>query len=225
MGFKDIKQTAKIGGRKAKHPVNAEIEPVYEKALALIDSGEHEKARRVLMGLVELYPDEPRLLNSIGATYFQEEGDAVEAERYFREALKRAPDLSPALANLSSLFGSLERFDEAAEYARRAIKYNPESAIPWMNLGLYYVRLGDLKSGLEYFLAAYSFDDGYLPAAYNAACALTELGRTDEALEYLKKAAVKKRLREGALDDPVLAPLRESQEFKEIIAAIGEGRE
>jgi len=218
MGFKELTQPARIGGRDERYPVEAEIEPVYERALALIESGEHEKARRVLLGLLELWPDEPRLINSVGVTYFREGGDAEEAERYFREALKRAPDFSPALSNLSSLFGSLERFDESAEYARRAIKCNPESAIPWMNLGLYYVRLGDLRSGLEYFLAAYSFDDGYLPAAYNAACTLTELGRVEEALEYLEKAAGNDRLYEAALNDPVLAPLRELPEFDEIEA-------
>ncbi|UCE26670.1 MAG: tetratricopeptide repeat protein [Candidatus Coatesbacteria bacterium] len=207
--------------RKAKYQVDRDIEPVYAKAWTFINSGEYDRARRVFLGLLEVCPDDPCLLNSIGVTYFREGGEVEKAERYFREALKRAPDFAVPYSNLSSLLSTLERFEESAKYARRAIEYEPESAEPWMNLGLYYARLGDLKSGLEYFLAAYNFDLNYVEAAYNAACAFTALGRIEDALEYLEKAIVKERCYKMSLTDPALAPLRELPEFQEIMKRAG----
>lgn len=203
---------------ETEYPIPSEIESVYEKARLLREQNEQESARTVLHGLLELFPEEPRVLNSIGTTYLDEEGGEEEAEKYFLLTLKYAPDFGDALSNLSGLYSRTGRYEEAAEYARRAIKAYPKFAPPWMTLGLYYARRGEIKTALDYFLAAYSRDESYSLAAYNAACALSELGRYEEAFEYLKKSLVLQRNLEHAKIDPNLAPLRDFPEFGRIIA-------
>ncbi len=203
---------------EGKYSVPAEIKYVYERAVQLKKEDRQESARAVLLGLLELYPKEPKILNLFATTYLDETGGEEEAEKYFLLAIKYAPDFADALSNLSGLYSRLERYEESAEYARRAIKADSKEAAPWMTLGLYYARLGEVKTALDYFLAAYSRDDGYSLAAYNAACAYAELGRYDEAFEYLKKSLVRRRNLKHAKTDPNLAALRDFPEFSRIIA-------
>jgi len=207
---------------RGKYGVPAEIKTAYEEAAELSNRGEYKKARRILLELVKVYPGEPRLLNSLGNTFARTDGEKEKAVEYYRRALEIAPDLAPALNNLSALYSALGRYEESAEYARRAIKADRESPVPWNTLGLYYARKGDVKTGLEYFLASFSYGGGYRIAAYNAACALTELGRAEEALGYLEKSLYDVRLYHDALKDPVLDPLRDIPEFGAIMAEAAE---
>ena len=207
-----------INKSENKYPIPAEIKYVYDRAVLLRKENRQESARRVLLGLLELYPEEPRILNLVATTYLDEEGGEEEAEKYFLRSLEYAPDFGDALSNLSGLYSRLGRYEESAGCARRAIKANPKNGAPWMTLGLYYARSGEIKTALEYFLAAYSRDESYSLAAYNAACALSELGRYNEAFEYLEKSLVLRRNLEYAKTDHNLAPLREYPEFGRIIA-------
>jgi tetratricopeptide (TPR) repeat protein len=194
-----------------------DIEIAYRAAVDLNKKGEYKLARAKLMKLSETYPEEPRLLNSLANTFARVEEDREQAIGYYRKALEIAPDFAPALNNLSALYSALGFYEKAAKYARRAIKINPKSPVPWNALGLYYVRNGEVEIGLGYFLASYAYDDGYYIAAFNAACAFTELGSIEEALDYLKKSLHDVRLYHDALKDPVLDPLRGLPEFEAVI--------
>lgn len=135
-----------------KYPVPDYIKDAYVEAVEIMEENEPARARRVLEGLLELEPNEPRLLNSLANTYFIEDKLGL-AEEYFLKALMYGPDFSVANSNLSSLYSKTGRYEESAKYARRAIKYSKESPIPWNTLGVYYARSGDYKTALEYFLA------------------------------------------------------------------------
>lgn len=208
--------------RGQEHPVPMAVKAVYKKAVELNKRGEYMKARRVLSKLVSQYPREPRLLNSLANTYARIKEDREKAFEYYLRALEYAPDFSPVLNNLSALYSALSRFDESAEYARRAIKSDRESPASWNALGVYYARKGNVKIALTYFLASYSFDNKYLIAAFNAACALTELGRLEEALKYLDISLGDIRLFQDVSEDRALAPLREHPDFKKIVAEAAE---
>lgn len=200
------------------YPLPSPILPVYYKAVELRKQNREEEAREILLGLLARYPEEPRLLNSVGNTYFSEDGDLEKAEQYYLKVLGFAPDFSHTLSNLSSLYSRTGRFEQAADYARRAIKAEPDSAAPWTTLGLYYLRKGETDIALHYFVGGYSRDNTYKIAAYNAACALSLLGRFDEALEYLEQAIVEKPLFDLVKGDADLEPMRDLPEFERLTA-------
>jgi tetratricopeptide (TPR) repeat protein len=194
-----------------------DIKIAYRAAVDLNKKGEYKLARVELAKLLEKYPEEPRLLNSLANTFARVQEDREQAVGYYDKALELAPNFAPALNNLSALYSALGLYEKAAKYARRAIKINPKSPVPWNTLGLYYVRNGDVEIGLGYFLASYTYDNGYYIAAFNAACAFTELGSIEEALDYLEKSLHDVRLYHDALKDPILDPLRGLSEFEAII--------
>jgi adenylate cyclase len=207
--------------RDRKYPVPESIETVYTEAVGILED-DPGRAREIIEGLLELEPDEPRLLNSLANTYFVE-GELETAEKYFLEALKRGPDFSISNSNLSSVYSKMGRYEESAKYAERAIKCFKGSPIPWNTLGIHYARSGDHKTALEYFLAAYSYDADYLVAAYNAACSYAVTGETGNALAHLEKALADRRYVKAAGTDPDLDPLRDLPRFQEILAAAKSG--
>ncbi len=83
---------------------------------------------------------------------------------------------------------------------------------------MYYAFKGQIETALGYLLAAYSHDNRYSIAAYNAACALTELERHEEALHYLEVSLADGRFYRDAKDDQSLNPLRDNPEFKRIMS-------
>jgi tetratricopeptide (TPR) repeat protein len=203
--------------RESKYPVHEEIAVPYKKAVSLNNSGKYKSARRELLELVEMYPDEPRILNSLGNTYARLKDDVEKGIECYLKALEIAPDFTPALVNLASLYSALGRYSGAVMYARRALTLDRKSPAAWNTIGLYYARTGDVPTALDYFLASYSYDNDYVIAAFNAACALTELGRLEEALKYLEISLVDKRLLEDATTDSSLEALRTLPEFKAIL--------
>jgi Flp pilus assembly protein TadD len=190
----------------------------YEKAARLIKEGDFGKARNELERLLEEHPLEPRLVTLLGNTYFESGEDLEKAEKCYREALGYEPDYAPALTNLGMLFIHQKRFDEAVEYARRAIQKHPRDPRSWITLGMYYAFKGQIETALGYLLAAYSHDNQYTIAAYNAACVLIELERYEEALYYLEISLADGEFYEDALNDPSLDPIRDEAEFKRIMS-------
>ena len=91
------------------YPLPPDIKPAYTKAVELRKQNREEEARLVLLDLLEQYPEEPRILNSIANTYFNCNGDFEEAERYYLKALEYATDFSHTLSNLSSLYSRTGR--------------------------------------------------------------------------------------------------------------------
>jgi len=201
-----------------EYPVPAEIKSEFDRAKLLQKRNEHTAALKVLLGLLDQYPEEPRLLISAASSYVVAGYGLEEAEGYFLKALDCAPHCLSVLICVSSYYGRLKQYEKAAEYARRAIRVDTRSAAPWIVLGLYYARKGEIETGLDYFRAAYSRGDDKILSAFNIGCALTELGRFKEALEYLTVAISDQNTHARAKIDPSLDSLRELPEFKRIMS-------
>jgi len=123
-------------------------EDLYSEAKGLSDQNKQEPARRILLGLLERFPKEPRILMGIGNTYLSEGDNIDKAERYYLKALEYAPDFAPLLCNISGLYSKIGRYDESGVYARRAIAADPGVPSPWRTLGLqsercYFTSLND----------------------------------------------------------------------------------
>ncbi|MCP4229820.1 MAG: hypothetical protein GY771_06690 [bacterium] len=58
---------------ETEYPVPDEIEQEYAEAVRSLKEYKWRPARAILLSLLERYPEEPRLLNSLGNTYFASE--------------------------------------------------------------------------------------------------------------------------------------------------------
>lgn len=205
-----------IAGEKYLH--SQKVRDELEKVSLLRLEGRYQEAIQLLYILLDEYPGDPVILNNLGNVYLSEGRDYDEAERCFLEAFDKAPDLTIILSNLSRLYSKTRRHEKAAEYARRVLTLDPKSPYAWNTLGMYYVRQGKFNMALDYFLAAYSYDNTYYTGAYNAACALTQMRRFEKALRYLEISFAEEGSYKVALNDDSLTPLRELGEFKRIMA-------
>ena len=101
---------------------------------------------------VQYYPsDEPLRL---GMEYFNR-GNFGLAERYFRDAVEKAPRDASAWIGLAASYDRLGRFDLADRAYHSAIQLVGETTSLLNNRGYSYMLRGDLKTARRYFLKAY----------------------------------------------------------------------
>jgi tetratricopeptide (TPR) repeat protein len=106
---------------------------------------------------VQYYPsDEPLRL---GMEYFNR-GNFGLAERYFRDAVEKAPRDASAWIGLAACYDRLGRFDLADRAYRSAIQLVGETTALLNNRGYSYMLRGDLKTARQYFLRAYKREPG-----------------------------------------------------------------
>jgi tetratricopeptide (TPR) repeat protein len=106
---------------------------------------------------VQYYPsDEPLRL---GMEYFNR-GNFGLAERYFRDAVEKAPRDASAWIGLAASYDRLGRFDLADRAYRSAIQLVGETTSLLNNRGYSYMLRGDLKTARQYFLRAYKREPG-----------------------------------------------------------------
>lgn len=86
-------------------------------------------------------PDAYPIRNNLGVVYWSQ-GDAVDAEREWRESLKLAPDSMIILNNLGMVCAGRKRYTEAVDFYRRAIRLKPDYTNPHLNLGIAYADMG-----------------------------------------------------------------------------------
>lgn len=118
---------------------------------------DHERASEVRATLDSLEPNLPTLLSELGVegpdafevAALHEEAHALvtagyptEARRVIERILRRAPDLVPALNNLSQAYAMEGRFDLAIRTAERALAVDPENAHALSNLSRYFLFTG-----------------------------------------------------------------------------------
>jgi len=106
---------------------------------------------------VQYYPsDEPLRL---GMEYFNR-GNFGLAERYFRDAVEKAPRDASAWIGLAASYDRLGRFDLADRAYRSAIQLAGETTALLNNRGYSYMLRGDLKTARQCFLRAYRREPG-----------------------------------------------------------------
>jgi Tfp pilus assembly protein PilF len=106
---------------------------------------------------VQYYPsDEPLRL---GMEYFNR-GNFGLAERYFRDAVEKAPRDASAWIGLAASYDRLGRFDLADRAYHAAVQLVGETTALLNNRGYSYMLRGDLKTARHYFLKAYRREPG-----------------------------------------------------------------
>lgn len=106
---------------------------------------------------VQYYPsDEPLRL---GIEYFNR-GNFGLAERYFRDAVEKAPKDASAWMGLAASYDRLGRFELADRAYRSATRLAGETTAILNNRGYSYMLRGDLAKARQYFLKAYKREPG-----------------------------------------------------------------
>jgi Flp pilus assembly protein TadD len=127
-------------------------------------------------GDVRYYPsDEPLKL---GVEHFNR-GHYGIAERYFRDAVEKAPRDATAWTGLAASYDRLARFDLADRAYRMAIRLRGETPELLNNLGYSYMLRGDYPAARRKFLKALAHDPGN-PTILNNLDLLNGSGRSVE---------------------------------------------
>jgi Flp pilus assembly protein TadD len=106
-------------------------------------------------GDIKYYPsDEPLKL---GLEYFKKGSYGI-ANRYFRDAVEKAPEDAEAWIGLAASYDRLRRFDLADQAYAQAIKLRGETVQILNDRGYSYLLRGDLGKARAKFLKAYQLD-------------------------------------------------------------------
>jgi predicted O-linked N-acetylglucosamine transferase (SPINDLY family) len=117
-----------------------------------------------------------------------QQGKLVEAERIYREILRRQPKHFGALHLLGVIALQTRRTEHAIELIKKAIGINPNIAAAHNNLGNALQDLNHFSDAIASFDRAIVLKPDYADAYYNRGNALKQLKRFDDALASYDKA-------------------------------------
>jgi tetratricopeptide (TPR) repeat protein len=198
-------------------------------------------ARKMFREAIDMYKQAPAdsaiVQNKIGIAYHQlvEMGSA---KKYYEKASRMKPDYAEAINNLGTVHYAQKSYRKAIAYYKRALKYSPDSASIHSNLGTAYFARKNYEQALEEYQVAMKLDPlvfehrgshGVLlqersveeRAKFHFYLAKTyaKMGDQDRALLYLRKALEEGfREKKRVLEEPDFALIRETPEFKQMLA-------
>ena len=145
----------------------------------------------------EAIADRPESHFDLGIVY-AERGNTTQAEQAFRHAIKLQPDFVPAYVNLSDMYRSMGRDDDAMKAIDEGLRVTPNSANLLHAKGLALVRANRQQDALDWLRRASEADAGNARFAYVYGVALNSAGQGAQAKKVLAKAL------QGAPYDPSL---------------------
>jgi predicted O-linked N-acetylglucosamine transferase (SPINDLY family) len=122
------------------------------------------------------------------ATAALQNNNFLDAERHFKDVLRREPKHIGALNLLSVLLTRLERYAEAERYIKSAAKLRPDSDATQYNYGLILKALKRPGEALERFTRAISINAAVAETWNNRGTVLNDLGRYDDAVADYHRA-------------------------------------
>ncbi|MBI5621182.1 tetratricopeptide repeat protein [Candidatus Gottesmanbacteria bacterium] len=91
---------------------------------ALVGKNQIEDAKKHLAQAQDIYPNNPKLITTLGAIA-QEEGNTTQAERYYKEAISKYNLAIEAYSRLGYLSFTQQKYEEAADNLLKAIRLYP----------------------------------------------------------------------------------------------------
>lgn len=170
------------------------VRDAIKKGEAALKAGDFKGAKDLFVGVLDRKPGHPRALHYLGVCN-ENLGDKQAAEKNYRDALAKAPELADSALNLSAMLMEGNRADEAIKVLRTAIEKTPADPMLHANLGHALLRSGDKGAATsEYKLALNLGEDAATRLAL--ASVLLESGKKEEAQAELKKIASRATNRE-----------------------------
>jgi tetratricopeptide (TPR) repeat protein len=185
-------------------------------------------------------PKDPVLLNKTGIAYHQMmQFDS--ALKSYQQAVRLKKDYLEAINNIGTIYYARKNYRRSITYYQRAIKIAPQqerSASIYSNLGTSYFARKQYKAAADAFQTALTLDPDVFEHRssfgvmleernveerakyhYYVAKLYAKNGRNELALQYLRKALEEGFKERKQLEkDPEFASLRDTQEFKDLLA-------
>jgi tetratricopeptide (TPR) repeat protein len=151
------------------------------------DAGDFAAARAAYTKALELRPDDPRILHSLGQLHSREGAYALAIDAY-RRSLAADPEQPLAWVNLGvALFESGDA-GGAREAYEEALRLNPFEALAHFNMGNTYQRAERLEEAAEAYARAVEADPGLGRGHFELARTYIRLERVAEALPHARRA-------------------------------------
>jgi len=191
--WRDSSRTTATGVVSAADKYNRPAKDVaaFDNASEAIEKKHYDQALLLLRQIVETDPNDFQAWERIGTIYFiQKQFD--EAERSYKEALKRHPHYALVLISLGRLRIVQKNFDGAAEVLDQAVKIEPASPQANYFLGEAYLQLRKGSKAVVYLYEALKLDPvGMADAHLRLAALYHGAGMKDKAAseyeQFLKK--------------------------------------
>lgn len=157
---------------------------------ALSTEGYYREALREFSAVLSL-PDDGSVplrdvYREIGVVYYRL-GQFDAAINSWQKGLRYSPNDTGLLNNLAVVYYSQKSYDEAEAYAKAVLETDPFMPSTLNILGELYLRQSNYHEAFASFLRAIEQEPNVPGRFWNAALALTQLGRFDEALHYANR--------------------------------------
>ncbi|THD49312.1 MAG: tetratricopeptide repeat protein [Bradyrhizobium sp.] len=178
---------------RSSTPAAAADEPIgldslYQRGVALWNSGRRQEAIAALDAALRLNPEFPDAL-CMGGYILQQSGKREAALEFYRRALTLKVDLTEGWSNVGKLLFELDRFDEALDAFDAALALRPASADLWNSRSGALRKLGRLEDSAIAARKALDLRPRFAEAALNLGTALLKRDRVAEALEAYQSAS------------------------------------
>lgn len=130
-----------------------------ELAMALIELGDHEAAKDLLLDALKADPNDAQALVILGNHYARQEGDLVTAERFFRRAIEVAPDDATAHNSLGGMLVEENAEDEALSAFDEALRLRPEFAQPRYGRAMLFLNQGAISKARDELASMFKESD------------------------------------------------------------------
>jgi len=229
-----------LDGGKTSVPAKPEEKPQITPELR----GDIFMARKQYREAVDAFHEgsqkDPVVWNKMGIAYHQMmQFDS--ALKSYQQAVRLKKDYVEAINNIGTIYYARKNFRRSITYYQRAIKIAPQlekSASIYSNLGTSYFARKQYKAAADAFQTALTLDPDVFEHRSSVGVMLEERnveerakyhyyvaklyaknGRNELALQYLRKALEEGFKERKQLEkDPEFASLRDTQEFKDLLA-------
>ena len=186
--------------------------------LICLQQGRVDRAIAVLEESLRNEPLHPEALTHLAFAYLQNQNPALAMELI--ETCRRIhPDYKPALIQQGLMLLAQPDSQEAVEVLREAVAAFPTMPGPRNNLAVALARRGDRDGAREQLAALIELDPNNFSALFNTGALYAQETNAPAAIPYLRRAMAQTNPSSFRtyLNDPDLAPIRESTEFKQLL--------
>jgi DNA-binding winged helix-turn-helix (wHTH) protein/tetratricopeptide (TPR) repeat protein len=180
----------------------ATLDPRFSEAFAGLADTQHlifnynidvrpevvSEAKENLRRALELKPDSPDALITLGTIEMGFDWKWADAERTLRHAVTVAPNSATAYIRYGALLVRLRRFDEAISAFERHLQLDPLSVNGNSNLGMALFCKKDFAAAERQYLKTLELDDKNGAPHWLLSRNLWQAGRKDEAIEKIGRA-------------------------------------
>jgi Flp pilus assembly protein TadD len=164
---------------------DAAVRDALKKGEGALEAGRLPEAKKVFEGVLASHAGHPKATFYLGVLA-EKQGDKAEAEKRYRAALERAPQLAEAAVNLAAMLVEAGRNDEAVKVLEPAVEKNPADPLLHTNLAFALAATGNKEGAVVHYRAALKAADNP-ETRFALAVALVEAKKKDEAVGELKK--------------------------------------